>query len=80
MLVKAIGEDPENLPATWEEFENGLKKQKHKGYYATSFQGGGSMNGTLYPFLWQAGGNVVTDSNEVLINNEAGVEAFAVYQ
>lgn len=75
-VIKAIGEDPENLPATWEEFEKWAAKAKDQGYYATSFQGGGSMNGTLYPFLWQAGGNVVTENNEVLINNEAGVEAF----
>ncbi|MBO1912404.1 extracellular solute-binding protein, partial [Microvirga sp. 3-52] len=76
-VVKDIGEDPENLPATWDEFEKWAEKAKAKGYYATSFQGGGSMNGTLYPFLWQAGGKVVTEDNEVLINNEAGVEAFA---
>ena len=75
-IVKEIGEDPENLPATWEEFEKWAEKAKEKGYYATSFQGGGSMNGTLYPFLWRAGGDVITADNEVLINNEAGVEAF----
>ena len=34
------------------------------------------MNGTLYPFLWQSGGDVITADNKVLINNEAGVEAF----
>lgn len=75
-VVKAIGEDPAKLPATWEEFEEWAAKAKEKGYYATSFQGGGSMNGTLYPFLWQAGGEVLTEDNEVLINNEAGVKAF----
>ena len=75
-VIKAIGEDPANLPATWEEFEKWAEKAKDKGFYATSFQGGGSMNGTLYPFLWQAGGDVITADNEVLINNEAGVEAF----
>ena len=75
-IVKEIGEDPENLPTTWDEFEEWAAKAKEKGYYATSFQGGGSMNGTLYPFLWQAGGDVVTEDNEVLLNNEAGVEAF----
>ncbi|WP_186668383.1 sugar ABC transporter substrate-binding protein [Sporosarcina sp. BP05] len=75
-VIKAIGEDPENLPATWEEFEKWAEKAKDKGFYATSFQGGGSLNGTLYPFLWQAGGDVVTENNEVLINNEAGIEAF----
>lgn len=75
-VVKDIGEDPNKLPATWEEFEKWASKAKEKGYYATSFQGGGSMNGTLYPFLWQAGGDVITQDNEVLLNNEAGVEAF----
>lgn len=75
-VIKAIGEDPANLPATWEDFEKWAEKAKDKGFYATSFQGGGSMNGTLYPFLWQAGGVVITADNEVLINNEAGVEAF----
>jgi multiple sugar transport system substrate-binding protein len=75
-VVKAIGEDPTKLPATWDEFEEWAAKAKEKDFYATSFQGGGSMNGTLYPFLWQAGGDVLTEDNEVLINNEAGVEAF----
>lgn len=75
-VVKAIGEDPTKLPATWDEFEEWAAKAKAKDFYATSFQGGGSMNGTLYPFLWQAGGEVLTEDGEVLINNEAGVEAF----
>ncbi|MBO0600730.1 sugar ABC transporter substrate-binding protein [Sporosarcina sp. E16_3] len=75
-VIKAIGEDPAKLPATWEEFEKWAEKAKEKGFYATSFQGGGSMNGTLYPFLWQAGGEVITADNQVMINNEAGVEAF----
>ncbi|OZU88345.1 ABC transporter substrate-binding protein [Virgibacillus indicus] len=75
-VVEAIGEDPENLPATWSEFEEWAKKAKEEGFYAMSYQGGGSMNGTLYPFLWQAGGEVITQDDEVMINNEAGVEAF----
>jgi multiple sugar transport system substrate-binding protein len=75
-IIKDIGEDPENLPETWDEFEDWAQKAKDKGYYATSFQGGGSMNGTLYPFLWQAGGDVITEDDEVLINNAEGVEAF----
>lgn len=75
-VVKAIGEDPSKLPATWEEFEEWAAKAKEKGYYASSFQGGGSMNGTLYPYLWQAGGEILTEDNKVMINNENGVEAF----
>ncbi|WP_042146656.1 sugar ABC transporter substrate-binding protein [Paucisalibacillus sp. EB02] len=76
-VIEAIGEDPENLPATWEDFEAWAEKAKEQGFYATTFQGGGSMNGTLYPYLWQAGGEVLTQDDEVLINNEAGVEAFS---
>ncbi|WP_240949742.1 sugar ABC transporter substrate-binding protein [Psychrobacillus sp. BL-248-WT-3] len=75
-VVKAIGEDPFKLPTTWEEFEEWAAKAKEKGYYASSFQGGGSMNGTLYPYLWQAGGEILTEDNKVMINNESGVEAF----
>lgn len=75
-VIKAIGEDPTKLPSTWEEFEEWAAKAKEKGYYASSFLGGGSMNGTLYPYLWQAGGEILTADNEVMINNESGVEAF----
>lgn len=75
-VVEAIGEDPENLPTTWEEFEDWAKKAEEKGFYATSFQGGGSMNNTLYGYLWQAGGDVVTQDGEVLINSPEGVETF----
>ncbi|MFC4557986.1 extracellular solute-binding protein [Virgibacillus kekensis] len=75
-VIKAIGKDPENLPSTWSEFEEWAKAAKEEGYYAYSYQGGGSMNGTLYPFLWQAGGKVITQDDEVMINNAEGVEAF----
>lgn len=75
-IVEEIGEDPENLPETWEEFTAWSEKAVEAGYYAHSFQGGGSMNGTLYPFLWQAGGEVLTADDEVKINEPEAVEAF----
>ncbi|QGH36931.1 extracellular solute-binding protein [Gracilibacillus salitolerans] len=75
-VVKAIGKDPENLPTTWSEFEEWAKAAKEEGYYAYSYQGGGSMNGTLYPFIWQAGGKVITEDDEVMINNVESVKAF----
>ncbi|MBO0991903.1 sugar ABC transporter substrate-binding protein [Bacillus sp. SD088] len=75
-IVKDIGEDPENLPKTWDEFDQWAKKAKEKGYYAMSFAGGGSMNGTLYPYVWQAGGDVVNVDNQVLINNEKSLKAW----
>lgn len=75
-IVKDIGEDPENLPKTWDEFDEWAKKAKDKGYYAMSFAGGGSMNGTFYPYVWQAGGDIVNEDNEVLINNEKSLKAW----
>ncbi|MET3697582.1 multiple sugar transport system substrate-binding protein [Bacillus oleivorans] len=75
-IVEAIGEDPANLPTTWEEFADWAEKAKEKGYYALNYLGGGSMNGTLYPWIWQAGGDVITQDNEVLINSPESVEAF----
>ncbi|AXI10558.1 extracellular solute-binding protein [Oceanobacillus sp. 143] len=75
-VIEAIGEDPENLPTTWEEFETWAEKAKEKDFYALSYAGGGSMNGTLYPWIWQAGGDVITQDDEVLINSPESVEAF----
>ncbi|OCA88231.1 ABC transporter substrate-binding protein [Bacillus sp. FJAT-27225] len=75
-VIEAIGEDPNNLPKTWEEFEKWAEKAKSKGFYAMSYPGGGSMNHTLYPWLWQAGGDVVNEDNEVLINSPEGLQAF----
>ena len=75
-IIKAIGEDPNNLPTTWEEFEAWAKKAKEKGYYALNYLGGGPMNGTLYPWVWQAGGDILTEDGKVLINSPESVEAF----
>lgn len=75
-VIEAIGEDPANLPTTWDEFEEWAEKAAAADFYALNYLGGGSMNGTIYPWIWQAGGDVVTDSNEVLINNAESVEAF----
>ena len=75
-VVKAIGEDPSKLPATWEEFDAWAAKAKEKGFYALSYAGGGSMNGTIYPWIWQAGGGVVTADNEVKINKSDSVKGF----
>lgn len=75
-VVKEIGEDPANLPTTWEEFDAWAAKAKEKDFYALSYLGGGSMNGTIYPWIWQAGGDVVTEDNKVLINSPESVKAF----
>ncbi|OCA87752.1 ABC transporter substrate-binding protein [Bacillus sp. FJAT-27225] len=74
-IIKAIGEDPDNLPKTWDEFEAWAKKAKDAGYYAMNYPGGGSLNLTIYPWIWQAGGDVLTRNGEIKINSAESVEA-----
>ncbi|MFC4025065.1 extracellular solute-binding protein [Oceanobacillus longus] len=75
-VIEAIGEDPGNLPTTWEEFEDWAEKAKEQDKFALSYAGGGSMNGTIYPWIWQAGGDIITQEDEILINSPESVEAF----
>lgn len=75
-VIEELGLDADNLPATWEDFEEWAKVAKENDIYATSFAAGGSMNNTLYGYLWQAGGDVITQDGEVLLDNDAGVETF----
>lgn len=74
-LLKEIGGDPKHLPATWEEFNELAKKAADKGYYARSFEGGNTPNATLYPLIWQAGGDVIDQNGKVVINQPEGVKA-----
>ena len=75
-VIEAIGESPDNLPKTWEDFEAWAKKAKEKDIYALGYGGGGSLNGTFYPFLWQAGGDVLDENNNILINTPESIKAF----
>lgn len=74
-ILKEVGGDAENLPETWEEFDALAAKAKEKGYYGRTFEGGSTLNSTLYPFIWQAGGDVVKD-NKAVIDSPEAVEAF----
>lgn len=75
-ILTELGVDENSLPKTWDEFRALAEKAKAAGYYAFSYAGGGSLNNTLYPFLWQAGGNVIDADNNILINSEDSVKAF----
>src|SRR5699024_560553 len=75
-LIEEIGKDPDSLPETWEEFNEWAKAAKEEGLYMRDYGGAGSLNQTFYPLLWQAGGEVLNDDEEVLINNSEGLEAF----
>ncbi|KOO50857.1 sugar ABC transporter substrate-binding protein [Priestia koreensis] len=75
-ILKEIGGDPNNLPKTWDEFDELGQKAVDKGYFARNFEGSNTPNATLYPFIWQAGGDILDKDGKVIINNEAGVKAF----
>jgi len=76
-IVKAIGEDPAKLPTTWDEFNAWAEKAVSKGYYARDFAGAEACcNATLYPLLWQKGGDVLAEDGSVILDNEAGVATF----
>lgn len=74
-VLKEIGGDEKNLPTTWDEFEVLAKKAKEKGYYARNFEGGNTLNSTLYPFIWQAGGDIIKDG-EPTIDSEESIKAY----
>jgi len=75
-VLEAIGASKEDVPTTWEEFDALAKKAVEKGFYARGYEGGNTLNGTLYPILWQAGGDVIDENGKVVINNEKGVKTF----
>ncbi len=64
------------LPKTWEEFDALAAKAKAAGYYATSYQAAGSLNSTLYQYIWQAGGDILTPEGEVKIGDAEALKAF----
>lgn len=75
-VLEDIGASKEDVPETWEEFNALAEKAVAKGYYARGFEGGNTLNGTLYPILWQAGGDVIDENGKVVINNKKGIKAF----
>lgn len=75
-ILEEIGGDANNLPKTWEEFDALGQKSVDKGYYARTYDGSNTLNSSLYPLIWQAGGDIVNEKNEISINNEKSVKAF----
>ncbi|MDQ0338572.1 multiple sugar transport system substrate-binding protein [Caldalkalibacillus uzonensis] len=75
-IVKEIGEDPNNLPATWDEFKEWAQKAKEKGYYAFTFRvADGAVNMGFYPWIWQAGGDIIDDNGNVIVTEPEAMEA-----
>lgn len=75
-ILKEIGGDENHLPTTWEEFDALAKKAVEKGYYARGFEGGNTPNATLYPLIWQAGGDIIDKEGNVQINNDKSLKAW----
>lgn len=75
-LLKAAGIS--RLPTTWDDILADAPKLKAKGYYVTEYVGdqAQTLNLTFYPFLWQAGGDVLSkDQKHAAFNSSAGVAA-----
>jgi multiple sugar transport system substrate-binding protein len=75
---KAAGLDPNGLN-TWQDLETYAKKLTTKNRYGLELSIGTGewlTFSTLLPFLWQAGGDLVTpDGGRAVFNSQAGVEA-----
>ncbi len=92
---KEVGLDPEKPPQTWDElYEYAMKLTKDKdgdgkidqyGFYIPAFPASGPLSVWMVlqwtPFLWQAGGEEITeDQTKVLFNSEAGVKALSLWK
>lgn len=75
-VMKAAGiSEP---PKTWDDVLADAPKLKRAGYYTTEYDGSPdeTLNGTFYPLLWEAGGDVLTkDGKHAAFNSQAGVDA-----
>lgn len=66
----------EKCPATWDELIAMGPAIKDAGYYLTEYSGTSTLNHTFYKFLWQAGGEVLTeDLSAAAFNSPEGLEA-----
>lgn len=70
-LLKEAGWDTNKLPQTWDEFLAMCKMVKEKtGKFGTTMELGGTANMSYYPYLWQAGGDILDKDGKVVIDNE----------
>lgn len=68
-------------PTNWDEFREAAPKFVDAGYYATEYSGTSTLNHSFYMFLWQAGGEVLTeDMSAAAFNSPEGLEALELIQ
>lgn len=62
-------------PTTWDEMRAMGEPAKKAGYYLTEYLGAETLNKNFYPYLWQAGGDVLTkDGSAAALNSPEGLE------
>ncbi|UCE06982.1 MAG: ABC transporter substrate-binding protein [bacterium] len=94
-MFRQAGLDPERPPQNWIELHEFAKKLtidqdndgkfERVGFFVPVFPASGPLGGWMVwqwlPFLWQAGGYIVTeDQSKVLYNSPAGVAALTLWQ
>lgn len=74
--TEALEQAGVECPTTWDEFRDAAPALVDAGYYATEYYGNDTLNLTFYPFLWQAGGEVLSeDMQTAAFNGPEGLEA-----
>ncbi|RCS60078.1 ABC transporter substrate-binding protein [Microbacterium sp. JB110] len=76
-VLESAGVD---CPKTWDDMREAAPKIKEAGYYLTEYIGGtsSSLNGSFYQYLYQAGGEILSDDmTEAAFNGPEGREALS---
>ncbi len=74
--TEALAAAEVECPTTWDEFREAAPAFADAGYYATEYNGVATLNHSFYLYLWQAGGEVLTeDLSAAAFNSPEGLEA-----
>ncbi len=81
-LFVEAGLDPKNPPETWTDLEAAIEKLTKKDATGNIVQWGARFDlnrpspvTSILPFIWQAGGNILNEKNEIIIDSAATREA-----
>ncbi len=72
-LLSEIGMTEENLPTTWEEYDQMLGALKEKGIYGVYYNYSSSLvSNYLYAQMFSEGCDIITEDGKTVVDNEAG--------